>query len=256
MWISLGTIVLPMTHGRQIVDIVEMYSCWPYSLSLVDLYHLLLWNAPFQYWERGEWALSITGYARNRNEDILPRSSNSIHTNLFSTYLTYSKIDSNIKGFDFNYLFCSISTWLFLAKVQMSCEMGRFQQRERKGSWRIGCKIIKLWLLRENIPLFNKKWDDHYGTIFRGKGHPVGFIENHGGVVSFPSCQPPYRILCFNFERDMVGLLLFWGKEQSRKLLRIFSWVSFSIIISMLTFHSNEILSTHVCAFRVTKPTI
>lgn len=42
MWISLGTIVLPMTHGRQIVDIVEMYSCWPYSLSLVDLYHLLL----------------------------------------------------------------------------------------------------------------------------------------------------------------------------------------------------------------------
>lgn len=74
--------------------IIEMlYNFWPSSLSASWLLSSVAWKHPFQYWER-ERALSITGYAGNRNDIILLRSLNSIHANLSSTYLTYSKIDS------------------------------------------------------------------------------------------------------------------------------------------------------------------
>lgn len=89
------------------------------------------------------------------------------------------------------------------------------------------------------------------------KAHPM---ELQGPSPADAFCHPADHLtltrLCFVFDREMMFTPL-WGEQNiAENYLGSFFLVSFSIILCTLTFHSNEILSTHVRAFRVAKPTM
>lgn len=100
---SLGTVIFPNTHRhfRNVSFLALLTLC-----LLLDLYLLSLWNSLCNTGKEGRRPVRLLDtQGTGMTDSVLLRSSSFVFTNPSSTYQPYSKIDSNIKGFDFNCLY-------------------------------------------------------------------------------------------------------------------------------------------------------